>query len=113
MCACGALQPFQDRALLFLSAGLLKRHIPRSELKPPREAPAATHNDPINFVALPHVLRKSSIAEHSVCVCTCGPAWYVRSLNSEPLDPLSLQGNAWALDAVTLGASHVSSDWCM
>jgi hypothetical protein len=52
------VQALQDRALLFLSAGLLKRHIPRSDLRPPREAPAATYNDPITFAPLPHVLRE-------------------------------------------------------
>lgn len=58
LCSLDFIQALQDRALLFLSAGLLKRHIPRPELRPPREAPAATHNDSITFAPLPHVLRE-------------------------------------------------------
>lgn len=44
--------------MLFLSAGLLKRHVPHAELKQPRDAPASTAEEPIKTSPLPHVLRE-------------------------------------------------------
>lgn len=60
-CVCEP-QPLNEHAMLFLSAGLLKRHVPHAELKQPRDAPASTAEEPIKTSPLPHVLRECPLS---------------------------------------------------
>lgn len=54
---CRAIAPLGHRACLFLSAGLTKKYIPKSDLRPASSNPLDQKDGPLKLSPVPHVVR--------------------------------------------------------